>query len=506
MRLALWLALAPAAFAAGLPASWVPARWDGGPVEVARRAGDKALSDAAVRNAISGWYDPATLDLLDGTPVNCLLLTLSAGADPQIEKSQTELVKAYARRARDRGMTALGIVYAGADPDRAVSAVSEAGLDGVVLEGEFKGGLDFARDLEQRLRARGSAAPVIPIAPARLVRDAAWPVIAVEGVSPNVGTGDDTTVASATAGLWIDSNMWLARSFHGGPDRPVWISYRARADSPGFYSRSVADAAAAGARWILALDDELRARLVNREAAAIAEWRAIMSDFAWFERRGGWREFAAFGSVGIILDTAADAEDCEEYLNLVARRQIPYRVIYRRELKASDLAGLRAALAFGFDPPSEAERKLLREFASRGGLVLTGSSWGGAPKEQSYTVLAEGEGEIAVYKERLPDPESVARDLNDLVPTQELGVSVFNSPSTLSYVSAAADGRRLLIRLLNYATAPAKAVSIWVTGRYPSALLEVPGQPPVELPVKRSGARTEILIPTLERFGAVLVQ
>ena len=111
MRFAVWLLLAPAALFAGQPSSWVPARWDGGPVELVHRAGDKALSDPAVRAAIAGWYDPATLGLLEGTPINCLLLTLSGGADPQIEKRQSQLVKEYARRARERGFATLGLVY-----------------------------------------------------------------------------------------------------------------------------------------------------------------------------------------------------------------------------------------------------------------------------------------------------------------------------------------------------------------------------------------------------------
>ncbi|MEO8595453.1 MAG: hypothetical protein ABI759_19190 [Candidatus Solibacter sp.] len=470
-RLALWLALLPAALAAGLPASWVPARWDGGPVELARRAGDKAVSDPAIRDAISGWYDPATLNLLDGSPINCLLVTLTAGADPQTEKRQLQLVKDYALRAHERSLAVLGLVYPGADPERVVLAVADAQLDGVVLEGEFPQGLSFAHGLEQRLRAGNSAALVIPIAPARLLRETAWPATAVEGVSPGTGKAGENAVASATSGIWIDSNIWLVRSLRAGPDRPVWISHRPRAGSPGIYSRSLADAAAAGARWIVSLDDDLRARLLRRDAGALADWRSIMSDLAWFEAKAEARDFMPYGKVGIVIDTAAGAADDDEFLNLVARRQIPYRVIYRRDLDAAALAGLRALLAFGCEPPAVPERKLLSAFAAHGGLVLSGPAWGGAPKQQSYTVLAEGEGEVAVYKERSPDPEAVARDLNDLVPTPELGVSVFNAPSVLSYVSAAADGR-ISIRLANYATAPAQGVLIWVPGP-----LGAPGDP-----------------------------
>src|ERR1017187_4057206 len=67
-----------------------------------------------------------------------------------------------------------------------------------------------------------------------------------------------------------------------------------------------------------------------------------------------------------------------------------------------------------------------------------------------------GRGRGGVYKDNSPDPQSVARDLNDLVTTPELGVSVFKAPSVLPYVSVAGDGARMLVQLVNYATEGAK--------------------------------------------------
>jgi len=50
-----------------------------------------------------------------------------------------------------------------------------------------------------------------------------------------------------------------------------------------------------------------------------------------------WRGFEPFGNVGIVLDVSGpNPANSEEYLNLVARRQIPYRVIYRSQLSAAD--------------------------------------------------------------------------------------------------------------------------------------------------------------------------
>ena len=473
---------------------------------MARRAGDTALANSNVREAISRWYDPTTLSLLDGTPVNCLLVTLTAGAAPEIEKQQLQLVTEYARRAHERGLAVLGLVYPGADAIASAAAARAAQLEGLVLEGQFPGGLAFTERLEKALAAANSAAVIIPVVASPLARKMARQVLAVEGVSPGVGKADDSATAGATGGVWIDSNLWLTRSFRPDPERrPVWISHRPRVGAPGIYALSIADAAAAGARWILALDDDLRAKLLRRESEALAVWRGISECLAFFESRAEWRGFAPFGNVGIILDAdGPNPANSEEYLNLVARRRIPYRVVYRSQLSAASLSGLRAALTFDLAPPTESERKTLRAFAAAGGLVLIGPSWGGTPKDQSYTIVAEGEGEVAVYKDDSPDPQSVARDLNDLVTTPELGVSVFNAPSVLPYVSVADGGARMLIQLVNYATEGAKSITIWVTGSFGSARLYAPGGAPLDLPPRRNGGRTEITIPTLAAYGAVL--
>lgn len=498
--------LVQAGYGAG-PETWIPVRWDGGPLEAARRAKDKSPPAPEVRDALARWYEPATLGLLEGSPFNCLLLTFSSGADPAVEREQRQLVKEYARLARERGLAVLGLVYPGSDAMATASAAIEARLDGLVLEGEFPGGPGFAERLDQALRSKNSSTVVIPIGPAARTRKSPWPVRAVEGVPPGVKAAD-SSAASATAGMWIESNMWLVRSFQpGGDRRPVWVSHGPRPGSRGSYARSIGDAAAAGGRWIIGLEDELRLKLFRRGADALAEWRDIGTWVRFFEEHADWRSFAPFGNVAIILDaSAADRTIPEEYLNLVARRQIPYRVIERSELSASSLKGLRAVLAFDLAPATERERKILSAFAAGGGLVMSGPSWGGAPKDQTYTVIGVEQGEVVVYKDQPPDPESVARDLNDLVPTPDLGVSVFKAPSVLSYVSTGDSGKRMLIQLVNYATASAEGLTIWMEGEFGSARLYAAGSMPQDLPVKKSGSRTEITVPVLGPYGAVLVE
>jgi hypothetical protein len=117
------MALVCATLEAGGPAGWIPARWQGGPIEVRRRAG------AAPSEVTRDWHNPRTLDFLENTPINCLLVTWSAGAEAALEAEQRKLVTSYARAAHGRGIAVLGLLYPDADPGPAAAA-RKTGLDG----------------------------------------------------------------------------------------------------------------------------------------------------------------------------------------------------------------------------------------------------------------------------------------------------------------------------------------------------------------------------------------
>ena len=496
----------------GGPAAWVPARWEGGPLEVARRAGDPALAkDPSLREAIAGWYDPATLALLQNSPVNCLLVTFSAGAARDIETRQHELIQEYARRAKARGLAVLGIVYPGAEPSAVAAAAREARLDGVVLDGEFPSE-GYAGQLERALLSAGAGATVIPIAAtASSVRTKPAPLLAVQGVRPSARNLADMGIrAGASAEPWIESNIWLVRSFrlNRAGERMIWINQAPKPSLVGDYIRCVADAAVAGGRWIVALDDGLRAGLFRKEPGALATWRSIGTYLEFAENHSEWRSFVPYGQVALVLDTASETPDIsEEYLNLVARRHVPYRLVLRSELSPASLAGFQAVLAMDLDPPTPAERKTLRDFADQGGLVVTGPSWGDPPKDEPYAELPVGKGRVVVYKDDPPDPAAVARDMLDLLAPEVMGLSVFNVASAISYVSTADSGRRVLIQLLNYASVPANRVTIRFNGAFKTARLFTPESAPVDLAVRRTAnGRTEVVAPKLIAWGAVLLE
>jgi hypothetical protein len=494
---------------AGGPESWIPVRWEGGPLEVSRRA--KALAaDASVRTAVASWYAPATLALLDDTPVNCLLVTFGGGTNSELELEQRRQVKEYAGAAHKRGVAVLGIVYAGLDAAAIATASAEAGLDGLVLDGEFKA--PFVAALEAAVHERQPGAVVIPIAKdAASVRTSARPVLAVEGVGPAARDLSDSGIrAGASAEPWIESNIWLVSSFRLGPrPRTVWISQQPNPSAPGDYLRCVADAAVAGGRWIVALDDALRAKLARKEPDALKRWRGIAAYLRFAEEHAAWRGFLPYGNMAVVVDAGSDDQALsDEYLNLVARRHVPYRLIERSHLAPAALAGFQAVLAVNLAPPTAAERKILQDFAEAGGLVVAGPSWGAPATEDNYAEVPLGKGRVAVYKNDPPDPEGVAKDMADLLQPEVMGLSVFNVPSILTYASTSNSDRRVLIQLLNYATrAYESRMTFRINGTFKTARMITPESAPAELAVEAiKNGRTEVVIPRLAVWGALVLE
>jgi len=150
---------------------------------------------------------------------------------------------------------------------------------------------------------------------------------------------------------------------------------------------------------------------------------------------------------------------------------------------------------------------MLCEFARKGGLVVAGPSWGNPPKDDPYVEVPVGKGRVGVYKEDPPNPESVAKDLVDLLPPEVVGLSVFNVPSAITDASTGDSGKRVLVQLLNYAGQPTERVTIRFNGSFKMARLFTPEEAPVNLEARSTGReRTEVLVPKLTVWAAVLFE
>ena len=214
--------------AAPAPSSWVPVRWP--------------------------FADTRSLELLAGTPVNCLLF----------QTPTPELVAA----AQARGVVALAVIAPGGEAEELDRALA-AKVDGIVLEGEFPEGTAAG------IAAKNKAISIIELTSRnRLPLGSTAPVLGTyQGVWPGITVDEEGAKKSGpTSSVWIDTNTGFLRAVRAWGNPTVWIANRPPAKTvvaTTRYLQVIADAGISGARWVVALDDDLAARLSAREEAAV---------------------------------------------------------------------------------------------------------------------------------------------------------------------------------------------------------------------------------------------
>jgi hypothetical protein len=447
MRVACWgiaLALLPLLRAATPPAAWVPMRWT--------------------------WSDPATLDLLSGTPVNCLLLP----------DYPPELVRA----ASARGLTALAVVAAGADAVAEAGKAAAAKLDGIVLEGDFAPGTAatvkaaFPRGTVVELPSRnrlqlGTEAPVIG---------------SFQGLWPGVQVQEDGAAKAGPSGAaWIDTNTGFLRAARAWGDTPVWIANRPPAHTviPGErYQQAIADAAIAGARWVVALDGGFAARLVRRDATAVRDWQRMAQLLGYFERHPEWRAMRPYGKLAIVQDPAKGGLLSGGILDMIAARHTPARPIPRQRLSTEALQGATMAVNVDAGSLTDEQRTILRDFTRSGGTLLTGPA--------GWTDQGARAGSITLDKDELARLNEIWRDVNTMVGRRNLGVRLFNVSSMLSNLLVSRDGKQVIVHLVNYSGYPVENIAVHFLGKFGKATLLTP-----------EGAEKALEVYTAEEGGGV---
>lgn len=488
------LLLGAASAHAAAPDGCVPARWAGGPLEISRRSAVKPLAPELVP-ILRDWYQPWSLELIQNTPINCLLVTWTGG-DTDADREQQRQVRNYAAEARERGIATLGLIASEKDAARAAAAAVEAGLDGLALDSEFGDAAQLADAVSRLTANRGRRLPVIPLQ----ARTAAAP-----GVRLFAENG--AVQATPTSEPWIDSNFWLARLLLAQGVRPVWLGYRLDKPSDDEYARAIADAAAGGGQWVLSPDDDLIVGLARKSPPAFFLWQRIAATLRFFEEHSAWRAFAPTGPLGIVQEPgAANAEMAGENLNLIARRRIPYRLLARSAITGPALREFRAVLALGCMLEAR-EKEALREFASQGGLLIVGPGWGETvPQGKDSDVRTAGKGRIAIYREDTPDPESLSKDVLYLLGKNNLGLRLFHGVTVLPAVSESGDGKLLLVQMVNYATEPAETLTLRFDGGFRSARLYEPGAEPVEAVPEKSDRGVEVKVPKVSVYAALILE
>jgi hypothetical protein len=411
----------------------------------------------------AAWSDPASLKMLAGSPINCLLFDRVSGAE------------AVAAEARSAGLTVLEWSALGAAP------LAEVRWDSP--------------------------------APQTVITGLVWPRIKLS----STGRRNDVD-AGPTGAPWIDSNSWVARlAAVRAPHRPTWLGFELAKDdsAPGgsAYQIAIADSAATGARWMVSLDEGLRLGLPAGNTDALKTWRGIVAALTFFEKHRDWAAWEPWGSIGMLSTFAGKNEFLgQEVLNLAARRNLLYRVLDRSRPGSQKLEGLRGVLYVDSDPPSAALKAQLDAFARDGGLLIVpralaaqfaGGKSASCPVD-GYDLRSVGRGKVATATREWDDPYFLAADVHNLVSRRNDPVRLFNARSLWEHYSVAADGRRALLQLVGFTSRPNESVSMALMRPWRSvAMYQTGSETPAMLEAVTVEGRMEIHLPAFPYYAAV---
>jgi len=444
-------------------ADWVPARWNSA--------------------------DPKLLELVAQTPVNCLLVerqNWSAGFSQE------------AARAR---VATLGVVRPGDDLKELPERAKAAGLAGIVFEGAFE---EAALGLA-RAALKDSRLAAVELGPRTRIRwDGDDPVIGThQGVWPGINaTDDDGKAKAAPSGApWIDTNTGFLRFARSLAKGEVWIGNvppKGSVIPVARYLQAIGDAAIVGARWVVALDADFEKRLLEREEAAIKDWKRIGDHLRFFEEHKEWRTFEPFAQLAIVQDVDSGGLISGGILDMITVKHTPVRPVPGRKLDDGKMAGSK--MAVNVDPAAlpDSQKEVLRRFTRGGGTLLTAPPGWRFPPQRAN--------QITLDKEDIEKLDTIWKEVNSMTGRRNLGARLFNVASMLSNLSGPAAGKPLVLQLVNYSDYPVENITAHVIGNFTKAQLLEPGAPPRKVNVYENEEGTGIEIDKVSSLAAVVLE
>ncbi len=422
------------------PPDWVPARWR--------------------------WLETRTLDLLRNTPVNCLLIDW--------DSQQRAQAATFAAAAADKGIATLAVIRPTVDPSEPARDAIHAHFTGVVLEG------DFLKEAADRVKAAISPAPVIELTlRSRMPFGSSAPIIGTyQGVWPGIPVMEDGAAKAGPSGSpWINTNAGFLRAAQAFGDSTVWIGNLPPPKtviSLENYGQVIGDAAMAGARWVVALDDDLARRLHDGGKAALEEWSRITHELDFYESHREWRMFRPFAKLAVVQGVNDGALLSGGILDMMGARHTPVLIVPPDHLRPGALNGATMAVDVDAASLTAEERDILKAFTRAGGTLLTGPpDW-----KQSAATAPD---QITLDDKQTKQLDDIWHDINSMIGRGNLGARLFNVSSMLSNLLVSPDGKQVLVHLVNYSNYPVDSVTVHVLGDYHQATLYRPEYPDKKL-------------------------
>src|ERR1019366_4432244 len=285
-------------------------------------APDAKNPEAGVGEMLDAWAQPAALDILNGTPVNCLIVEWAAGA-PE-DSAQQQALKPLIEAGQAKGLSFVGKVTA-KNIAAAASSGHAAGLAAVLVTEDAGKPLALPAILQApRDKVKwDSATPIFN------VTDNEWPGVKMDSMK------GDTAVAGPTGVPWVNSNAWFSLlSAELAPGKTLWLDFDPPEESsvahPANYPLAVADSEVYGSPWVISLDDKLREGLLKGDPPAKAIWSKTCETLRFFLAHPQWRGYKSQGILTVISDFSGDNGFVSgETLNLLNRRHVQFKVMER---------------------------------------------------------------------------------------------------------------------------------------------------------------------------------
>jgi hypothetical protein len=425
------------------------------------------------------WFsrDPASLKLVESTPVNCLLME-KADWSPE-----------FTRAAAQLGIATLGVVTGSANAADIAAEAKKAGLTGLAVEGSLSAGRVDMPVVELTNRAEmkfGSDAQVLA------TKQGMWPGIRAE---------QDGLIAAPTGAPWIDTNTGFLRYARVSTHAAIWIANRVPAKKHLLvtaYLAAIGDAGMTGARWVLDFDDEFAQGLRRGDATALKNWALIVQHVKFYEDHKEWRGFTMRSTLALVEAPESGALISGGVLDMMATKHTPVTPIPARTLDGKSL--VRSKMAVNVDPEllSANQKEALKVFTKAGGTLLTGPPGWRFPSLQPD--------QITLDKKDLETLDSIWKELNTVTGRDNLGARLFNVGSMLSNLLESPDGKQVALELVNYSDYPVADITVHVLGKFKKATLMRPEAGPQKLDVYEVEEGTGIDIPALGALGTLVLE
>jgi len=325
-------------------------------------------------------------------------------------------------------------------------------------------------------------------------------------------------VSSPTAQPWIDTNLAMIKIEQRADPRGMpfysfsWTSEDFSTHTAVDYALAVAEAGAFHAGVVVDLGERLQESLIESDQKAWTLWNEVRS-YADFYAQAAPNLVAAAN----LLLVADSLDVTEESMNLLARHNIPFRVLLPADLKSAELSDY--AMMVVLAKPDKDAAEDIAAFAARGKTVVVVDAHGSYAWQKSGVVEVNehtksygvGSGKVLELSEPVIDPETFAQDIRRVMGNQNMLINLWNGLTTVAvpYRERGPDGgagKVKVVEFVNYSTDPIH-LQVQVKGDFASIRFDAPGRSCCEMltPVKH-GAFTEFVIPDLRIAGRVYLE